>query len=259
MNFQQDETLNINTPENVAFGYSVAGIGSRFLAALIDTALIFFLQIIIFLPLLYFVGMDGLRGENINAWIVALFSFLAFIFFWGYYIFFELAWNGQSPGKRIVGLRVVRSDGTPITLYETLIRNLMRLIDILPTAYGVGVIAMFIDSKSRRLGDMAGSTLVVHVRKALALDSISVSQNKHLVPGAGSSLFPVERLTNADLQLLEDYILRRDQLPNRYSLALQIVRKLYVQVGILEYEQPARPDDLLDAIAYAAANRYSSE
>ncbi|MEK7327557.1 MAG: RDD family protein, partial [Chloroflexota bacterium] len=98
------------------------------------------------------------------AWLVAIFGLISFAFFWGYYILFEMLWNGQSPGKRWVGLRVIRTDGTPITLTESIIRNLVRLVDFLPAYYGVGVVTMFINEQSRRLGDLAAGTLVVHDR-----------------------------------------------------------------------------------------------
>ena len=175
-----DDYLHIDTPENVAFGYEVAGIGSRFLAALVDTLLIVILQVIVNVTLLLLVAafldfrLDDLNGLPSGwAWVAAAFGLVAFAFLWGYYIFFELLWNGQSPGKRMVGLRVLRANGAPITLAESLIRNLVRLIDFLPMYYGVGVVTMFIDSKSRRLGDLAAGTLVVRERARITLESLA--------------------------------------------------------------------------------------
>src|SRR5689334_3788004 len=110
-----DETLRIDTPENVAFGYRVAGIGSRFLAALVDTTLIVLLQLVVhlgvFLIARFVFHLSIADDETALAWLLALFGLIAFAFLWGYYIVFEMAWNGQSPGKRWVGLRVMRADG----------------------------------------------------------------------------------------------------------------------------------------------------
>src|SRR5262249_33255826 len=129
------------------------------------------------------------------AWLLAVFGLVAFAFLWGYYIFFEMAWNGQSPGKRWVGLRVMRLDGTPLTLSESIIRNLVRLVDFLPAYYGVGVVAMFISSQSRRLGDLAAGTVVVHDRAAVTLASLAASAQVTPAAGPVVASLPVERLT----------------------------------------------------------------
>jgi uncharacterized RDD family membrane protein YckC len=222
-----DDRLNIDTPENVAVGFSVAGIGSRFLAALVDTVIIVVLQVLAILPVL-------LLTDASSAWIFALLSLIAFCFFWGYYVFFEMVWNGQSPGKRLVGLRVVRAEGTPEGLSESLIRNLIRLIDFLPIAYGVGVIAMFIDGRSRRLGDMAGGTMVIHDRPPVGIDTLK----SVIGPPADKELsravirgFPVGRLTEADLQLIDSYLGRRNVVANPAELARQILEGLCVRLS----------------------------
>src|SRR5260221_3675834 len=169
----QTETLDINPPENGAFGYQLAAIGSRFLATLLDTLIIALLQIVIFIVVAVIANtLDHAALQNIfSAWAYAVIGLVAFIFYWGYYIFFEMLWNGQTPGKRWTGLRVIRADGTPITLSESLIRNLARIVDLLPFAYGVGIITMFIDKQSRRLGDLAAGTLVIHERAPISIQA----------------------------------------------------------------------------------------
>jgi uncharacterized RDD family membrane protein YckC len=233
-----DETLSIDTPENVIFGYRVAGIGSRFLAALVDTTLIVVLQLVVNLAVLlvarYVFGFS-LEGDQTGlAWLLAIFGLIAFAFLWGYYIFFEMLWNGQSPGKRWVGLRVMRMDGTPITLSESIIRNLVRLVDFLPAYYGVGVVAMFISSQARRLGDLAAGTVVVHDRAAVTLESLAAQParpNAGLRTGAGAGQWPVERLTSRDLEMAEDFLRRRDTLANRSDLARRIAQTLLTRMG----------------------------
>ena len=256
-----DETLNIDTPENVAFGYDIAGIGSRFLAALVDTFFISIIELLVMLPVLFFLGSQTI-AENLTTWVAALLSLLAFVFFWGYYIFFELIWNGQSPGKRIIGLRVVRRDGTPVTFSEVLIRNLLRIIDLLPTGYGVGLIVMFIDSQSRRLGDMAAGTLVVHDRGPLSLEALAPVEPPATISSpqinALARDFPLERLGRQDLQLIDDYLQRRAGLANREQLAGQILKKLYEQNGLDLENFSNTADETLVRLA-SAARRDSSE
>jgi uncharacterized RDD family membrane protein YckC len=167
-----DEQYTIDTPENIEFRYAVAGIGSRFLAALIDTLLIIVLQLV--LSIMYAVVMNNLplnsAAESVLTGIVIVVSF---VFFWGYYLFFELAWNGQSPGKRAVRLRVVRHGGRPVTFVASATRNLIRIVDLLPFLYVLGLLTMFIDRRTRRLGDLAAGTLVVKERQAVSLEHLA--------------------------------------------------------------------------------------
>ncbi len=255
-----EEIFDIQTPENVAFGYQVAGIGSRFLASLLDTLIVGLLQVVILIVLTLMIrAFDGSAfSDQISAWVYAIFGLVAAVFYWGYYVFFEMLWNGQSPGKRWVGLRVIRGDGTPITLSESLIRNLARLVDFLPAAYGVGIVTMFIDKQSRRLGDLAAGTLVVQDRAPITMQDLAVNRTVQLRPWANVSLqgFPVERLTNNDLSLIEDFLLRRDQLTHRESLAIQILNTLHQRLGLpLPTLSKAEAEDWLAAILQAAQTR----
>lgn len=258
-----DETLDIETPENVAFGYQVAGIGSRFLATMLDTTLVILLNVVVLLVAALFLRAFGGLDEDstLSAWVLALYTVLAAVFSWAYYIFFEMLWNGQTPGKRWVGLRVIRTNGTPITLSESLIRNLARLVDFLPAMYGAGVITMFIDKQSRRLGDLAAGTLVVQDRAPIAIQDLSVQRITSLEGLTKVSVdgFPVERLTNTDLSLIEDFLLRRDQMTHRDQLAVQILNTIYTRVGlpVPELVYPPRYDaeDRLASILMAAQSR----
>jgi uncharacterized RDD family membrane protein YckC len=255
-----EETLDIQTPENVAFGYQVAGIGSRFIASLLDTLLIVLLQIVVIIVAILIINAFDQFAAALASWIIAIFGLIMAIFYWGYYVFFEMLWNGQSPGKRWVGLRVIRTDGTPITLSEALIRNLVRIVDFLPAMYGIGIITMFIDKQSRRLGDLAAGTLVVQDRATISLQSLSVKRMVNLKMQGLTSVsldgFPIERLTNDDLSLVEDFLLRRDQLTHRDQLATQILNTLHQRLGL---PQPTvsrlEAEDTLAALLLAAQNR----
>jgi uncharacterized RDD family membrane protein YckC len=257
-----DETLDIQTPENVAFGYQVAGIGSRFIASILDTLLVGLLQLVILVAAALVI--DALDksplGDTLSGWVIAIFGVILTIFYWGYYVFFEMLWNGQTPGKRWAGLRVIRADGTPITLSEALIRNLIRVVDFLPAAYGVGIITMFIDKQSRRLGDLAAGTLVVQDRAPISIQSLSVKRDIAVPASALANVsldeFPIERLSNDDLNLIENFLQRRDQLTHRDQLAIQILNTLYRRLGL---PQPTlsrhEAEDTLAAILLATQSR----
>jgi uncharacterized RDD family membrane protein YckC len=257
------ETLNIETPENVIFGFEIAGIGSRFLAALVDTMLIFLMQGIIAAGLFFLVsvlfGSGDWATETGAVWMFALIGLLLFAIFWGYYIFFEMLTNGQSPGKRLVGLRVLRSNGTPISLSESVIRNLVRMIDFLPSLYGIGIVVMFIDQRSRRLGDLAAGTLVVHELKSISLANLESSQPVllHTHSEAQTAGLAVGQLSAGELNMADDFLRRRGELYNRPALALQIAGALSER---LELENPPKDaqeaEKLIEQVMQAHQNRY---
>lgn len=259
-------TLKIDTPENVTFDYDVAGIGSRFLAALVDTLAILLLQAVVLGTLLWLTlrssFIDALSNSSTGYWVLGIVTLISFIFFWGYYIFFEIMWNGQTLGKRWIGLRVIRLDGTPVTVAEVIIRNLVRMIDLLPTAYGVGVVTMFINENSRRLGDLAAGTVVVYDRSVTELTDGRSKRETELtslftyteIPEG----FPVERLTEADMDLIEEFLLRRYQLPNREQLAAYILISFYSRFGLSpDAKLSGTPDNVLVAV-YKAAQQHKN-
>ena len=237
----EDEFLNIDTPENVIFGYEVVGIGSRFMAALVDTLAIGVVQVVVYVTMALLAG-NLLDVDVFSGWITAVFGLIAFVLLWGYYIFFEMLWNGQSPGKRLVGLRVLKADGTPITLTESIIRNLVRLIDFLPVFYGLGVIVMFVNAQSRRLGDLAAGTLVVRDQENLTLEDLTVNPRQHLMRQIPAQIveqvanWPLERLTKSDVQLAEDYLIRRMELENGPQLSQQILQRLLERMELPEQQ-----------------------
>jgi uncharacterized RDD family membrane protein YckC len=234
-----NDILKIDTPENVTFDYDVAGIGSRFLAALIDTALILLSQLMlvgVVILIIMFIFETNIFEGDFFSWSLAILGIMSFIFLWGYYIFFEILWNGQTPGKRWVGLRVIRLDGTPITASEAVIRNLVRIIDLMPSAYGIGVVTMFITSNSRRVGDLAAGTLVVHDREVG--NPVNISPISHALVNTWVSKndipegFPVEKLSQYELQIIEEFLSRRRELSNRLPLAQHILSSIITRLEI---------------------------
>ena len=261
----QIDTINIDTPENITFDYDTAGIGSRFLAALVDTFILFLLQGIVLGTIVWLLNVftESLSWENSLGWILGILGLVSFALLWGYYIAFEILWNGQSPGKRLVGLRVIRVDGTPISASESVIRNLVRLIDFLPLAYGVGVVTMFIDKNSRRVGDLAAGTIVVHDRKLKGLNELANGAlNSSFPQSALPRDFPVEKLTQSELEIIEEFLLRRDELSNRSVLARHILKSLITRLEFPESSIPQeRAEDILAAIyktSHSAAQEQDS-
>ncbi|MFN8470390.1 MAG: RDD family protein [Caldilineaceae bacterium] len=101
-----------------------------------------------------------------------MYALINFAIIWGYYMAFELLWNGQSPGKRVANTQVVRANGAPAEFGEVAIRNVVRIIDFLPFAYAIGFVVMFLNRRSRRLGDFAANTLVIKRQDQVKLSDL---------------------------------------------------------------------------------------
>jgi uncharacterized RDD family membrane protein YckC len=158
------DDLVISTPERVAFQYEIAGIGSRFLAQIIDSLII---SVILIAITILAAALGGVFGSGELAILVEV--ILGFILLAGYFLVSEAAWNGQTLGKRSARLRVVGDHGEPLTIAQAAIRNLVRIVDFLPFFYGIGMLTLFINGRGKRLGDFAAGTLVVRDRERISL------------------------------------------------------------------------------------------
>jgi uncharacterized RDD family membrane protein YckC len=147
-----DTLRQVETPEGVALVLRAAGAAPRALAWLIDLGV----RAAVFFGASTVIGLAGDTGAGVL--LVLLFALT-----WAYPILFEALWHGQTPGKRALGLRVLRGDGAPVGWLASITRNLLRTADMLPAFYGAGLVSMFVDRHSRRLGDLVADTVVVYV------------------------------------------------------------------------------------------------
>src|SRR5260370_29533966 len=161
-----DMLHEVITTEKVPFNYRVAGLGSRFLAWLVDAGMIVSLGTAgICAGSVLEIGRQGLGMAIVLLWFFAL--------SWGYFLVFEWLWHGQTPGKRLLGIRVIQWQGTSVTFYQSAVRNILRAVDSLPLFYPLGFCVAACNRENRRLGDLAAGTLVVHVdRKAKPIQSL---------------------------------------------------------------------------------------
>jgi len=223
---------SVLTPERVSLQYDIAGIGSRGAAAIVDTVIQSVALIVIFIALTAGLAASSAffslgSGAGAATLSLALFVLALFVITDGYFILFEILWSGQTPGKRMVGIRVIRETGYPIRPIDAVIRNLVRMVDWLPAAYGVGVLTMLLNKRSKRLGDFASGTIVVREgsRGATVPLMPTVAQPSRI------------RLSSADATLVRDFLVRRTSmdpqaradlavrlstvLAQRYSLTLE--------------------------------------
>jgi uncharacterized RDD family membrane protein YckC len=140
------EKLIIDTPEQIALEFPLAGVGSRFLALALDTLVQIAVGMVVAV-LVRIVTLLGItpRGAT-GVWGAALIILVWFIIYYGYFAAFEALWNGQTPGKRWIGLRVISASGRPIGTFDAILRNLLRIVDQLPGIYAVGILSVFLHS-----------------------------------------------------------------------------------------------------------------
>lgn len=168
-----DDQLSIRTPEHVELEYALAGLGSRFFSLAIDSIIQWGVLTTIFILFLVLSGLlTRLLGYNPfsglpGMLVVALGIIFFFLVLNGYFIFFETLWSGQTPGKRAMKVRVLRDDGRPINFFEVMVRNVVRVADMLPVGYALGVLSILFSKKNKRLGDYAAGTVVIKERRQM--------------------------------------------------------------------------------------------
>lgn len=224
------DQLIIETPEQTSLQFPLAGIGSRFLALAVDTIIQVAVAFSLLLIALSFIPLLRLLG-SVSQWIGASLIFAGFLIYAAYFAFFEALWNGQTPGKRLIQLRVMKDDGRPIGPFDSVARNLVRLVDQLPGIYAVGIIAVLFSRQSKRLGDQVAGTVVVHEKTLQGARPFATAQ---AASQAGTSPLDVSRISPEEFQLLETFLQRRESLetPLRRSLAIQIVTRLAPKLGV---------------------------
>lgn len=160
----------ITTPEHVPIRLEPAGAGSRFLATLFDALIVNSIGTL--LSSLFFIALP----TGIAA---ALMITVNFVLTWGWHVFFETRHQGRTPGKRALKLRVIDARGLPVSLYQSLVRNIVRVLDFAPAFYGFGAIAVMLSPARRRLGDIVADTLVIRDAQPLMYSGPLAAERRH--------------------------------------------------------------------------------
>lgn len=256
--------LNIDTPELVSIEMPIAGIGSRFIAIVVDyliwTAA---LTVCSLLGVIVFASVHMFSEISAN-WMVGIVLIAIFVLHWGYFTLFEAFNNGRTPGKSVAKIRVIHRSGRAVSFVEALARNLVRVIDYLPGMYGLGLVVMFFSRQNQRLGDMVAGTLVVREREletphwgesssltftGPAVANLAPMQAPHLsvsLPVSG-----LAKLSATDLEVLESFFSRRldMDLATRAALAERMAQALRTKSG-LEIPSGVSVETFLEAVAH---------
>lgn len=261
------DRLRIATPEGISVDLVLAGLGSRFTAAIVDLVL---KTLLILGGLIVALIVGGDLG-------IAVFSILSFVVYFGYDVAFEVLAAGRTPGKRWTGLRVLRDDGRPVDLLSSAIRNVIRLVDGLPLLYFPAMVSVLVTKRNQRLGDLAASTIVIRearpgqAKKRSHWDDLAAPTATPSAPptfggfampigpgpgGPGTrapAALDVSAVTPADLAAVRGFLDRRDALPLsvRQDLARRIATALAPRVGGAAAQ--LRDEELIEQVSLAKA------
>lgn len=241
----RDRQVDVETPEHVAIGYELADLGSRFTALLIDKVL----QLAGFVGVLLLVAMiNGAVGGGAElfegVWL-AIIAAVGFLLQWGYGVLYEGLRDGQTPGKRRMGIRVVQDGGYPVTLQAAAVRNLMRLVDAFPQpSCLVAGLTMTLHPQTKRLGDLAAGTVVVRDRSGQAIPEEAAP--------TGPTNLGQPRMTVEEFSALSLFLDRRNDLTG--PARVQLSRTLFDRLARHFADDPRRAQMAIDdflALAHA--------
>jgi uncharacterized RDD family membrane protein YckC len=220
--------LTITTPEHVPIRLEPAGAGSRFLAILIDAVIIIAIATTIYTIVSLFLPPGVAQ---------AIFVTVNFFLTWAWHLWFETRKQGRTPGKRALKIRVIDARGLPVSLHQSLVRNIARVLDFVPMFYGVAAIAVMSSSTRRRIGDILADTLVVRDAQPLAYRGKLTAERRHnSLRNPRVLRLARHRISLEEREFLLTLCLRADRLTAeaRYDLMEEVAKVYRTKLGIEE-------------------------
>ena len=237
------ESHSIETPEQTNIEFTVAGVGSRALALIIDSLIQAAVGLVAFILFTLLA-----RGPAMGVWGITATIIVIFLVYYGYFTLFEIFWNGQTPGKRKVGIRVIKDTGRRLSPVETIARNLLRIVDQLPGFYAVGIAVSLLNKQNKRIGDLVAGSLVVREGSG---SQMQPDWYQHTSVSQRSTLLGAERLSEEDVILIESFLQRRYELDPgiRWRMANEIFRRVESKLTVSPEERPG-VEHLLEAAVH---------
>jgi uncharacterized RDD family membrane protein YckC len=234
-----DDRIGVITPEAVEFTFDLSGLASRVMALIVDLIIqaIVVVGIIIVASPFISQARDAQSGMEMS---LVMFFIISYVIDWGYFMFFELTWNGRSPGKRLMNCRVIRDGGLPVNFTSSLIRNFLRPVDYLLSALMVGFFIVFASPTYKRLGDIAAGTIVITERRISIMHLLAVKRVGMFRP----TYPPLGLFTKADIghlstkqmNTIRRFLERRFDIPpaRRRGFASELFNKVLVLIPAAE-------------------------
>ena len=215
-----ERTVTVRTPESIAFSYELAGLGSRFLALAID--MLIQIAVLVVLAIVWTAAAERfaqmleslrVRSHAPEAVFISVALIVVFLILYGYFIAFEMWWNGQTPGKRAMGIRVVRDAGYPVDFSASVIRNLVRVVESILGFYVSSLVSMLLSRENKRIGDLAAATIVVRDSAFQVTDPSRWAAGDEIRTDP-SSIAGASELNRDELAVVQRYVERRTLLPH---------------------------------------------
>lgn len=257
--------VTLQTPESVELEFTLAGIGNRAYALLIDYLalsgiLIGFLSIWLIFSTQLTELIETFAGSNQRIWlwlyaILALFCFFTFV---GYFVFFETIWQGQTPGKRYVKIRVIRDDGRPIGLQQATLRALLRPFDDF-LFFSIGVFLIIFNKKEKRLGDLVAGTLVIQEERPVVSATFPVSEPSQNLATELLSTADFSHFSPEDFAVIREYLQRRGKMTTeaKTELSRKLARQVKEKIALEKAPSGVTADLFLEGV-YLAYQQQSS-
>jgi uncharacterized RDD family membrane protein YckC len=240
----------VQTPEQVQLQLELAGLGTRSMAFVLDALIRYgvLVSLVVVIMLMFslsqrdFMDADDKVGGHILLISLILLFFAAE---WIYYAVFEWHWNGQTPGKRAVHIRVLKDGGGPISFLDSALRNLLRPIDSTGPMCAVGILFIFFTRKNKRPGDFAARTIVVRERTQMLSQILAVPAPTIVITGPLADHVRRIAITAEEHEMIARYLQRRPQLDifTRQNLsrqiALVIVQRVRAESPASDVPEPA--------------------
>lgn len=251
--------VTLQTPESVELEFTLAGIGNRAYALLIDYIVLGLgfigfsvIWLILSISLQLIEVIDNFLGgdERRALWLLAIYLLITFFIYVGYFVFFEALWQGQTPGKRYVKIRVIRDDGRPITLQQSTLRALLRPID---DSFFLGLFFIVLSKREKRLGDFVAGTLVIQEEQPIVSGTFPVSKQAQTLANQLQIEADLSRLQPEDFAVIREYLQRREAMTPqaKAELSRQLAHQVKEVIALEKVPEKVTANVFLEAVYLA--------
>jgi uncharacterized RDD family membrane protein YckC len=256
--------VTLQTPESVELEFTLAGIGNRAYALLIDYLALGLIQIgcliawaLLSIQLANVIEDLVGNSDRLQLWLWAILLLITFFIYVGYFVFFEALWQGQTPGKRYVKIRVIRDDGRPVGLQQSTLRALLRPVDDL---FFLGVFLIALGKREKRLGDFVAGTLVIQEEQPVASATFPLSDQAQTLADQLQLEADLSRLLPEDFAVIREYLQRRQAMTPeaKTELSRQLAHQVKEVIGLEKVPQKVTANVFLEAVYLAYQQQSSS-
>lgn len=247
--------IKYHTPESVELEFTLAGIGNRAWALIIDYLILAIIWIVFIIVWIFTSARlsdfwQQIFGSSVSLWLIAITFIVSFVIYAGYFVFFETFWHGQTPGKRSAKIRVVRDDGRPVGLQQSTLRGLLRPFD---EFLYIGAFLIMFSRREKRLGDLAAGTIVIQSQIQTASATFKISEQAKSFYNDLLQITDLSILLPDDFAVIREYLQRRSGMSPkaRNALALKLVQQVQAILYLEQLPETISPDVFLEAVYLA--------